>query len=709
MDPKFEKAYDPQETERRIYNMWEEGGYFKPEFNKNKSAVPFTIIMPPPNANGRLHAGHALFLTLEDIMIRYKRMRGYRSLWVPGADHAGFETQIVYEKKLEKEKKSRFDLTKQELYQQIYNFTMENKKYMEDDIRRLGASCDWDRARFTLDPDIIDNVQKTFVQMYKDGLIYRGKRPVNWCTKHQTSLSDVETVSEERVDPLYYIKYGPFTLATVRPETKFGDTAIAVNPNDERYKEYVGKEIEIDTLLGKTKLKVIADSFVDPEFGTGVVKVTPAHDPNDFEMGERHNLEIKEVIDQYGKLNENTGPYQGMKVTAAREKVAEDLGTAGLLELIDKKYIHVVKTCYKCGTVIEPRVMDQWFVKMEELTKMASKAYQDGELTFIPPQYGKVFDHWMNNPIDWNISRQIVWGIPIPAKICPGCAEGYPHDGTAPSQCTKCGKELVEDTDTFDTWFSSGQWPLLVLNYPDDEDFKTYYPTDVMETGYDLVFKWVPRMVIFGLYKTGKAPFHTVYMNGLVNDAKGKKMSKSKGNVISPIDLVEKYGTDALRMGLVYANAPGNDLALSEDKIKGQKHFANKMWNASRFVVSNTKDYSAENIELTKKDEEYLKKLNETIKDVSEDMDAYRFHLASEKAYHYFWHTFADQIIEETKERIKNGTEKEKTSAQYALITILTTSLKLIHPFMPFVTEEIWQLLPFTQGTLIVEPWPSVQ
>jgi len=707
MDPKFEKPYDAKETEPRIYKKWEESGFFNPDNLPKKNGKPFSIIMPPPNANGRLHAGHALFITLEDIMIRYKRMRGFRALWVPGADHAGFETQIVYEKKLEKEGRSRFQIPREKLYEEIYNFTIENKKYMEDDIRRLGASCDWTRERFTLDPDIVKEVQKTFVEMFNDGLIYRGKRPVNWCTKHQTSLSDVETVSEERADPLYYMKYGPFTLATVRPETKFGDTAIAVNPKDPRYKDYIGKEVEIETLIGKARLMVIGDEYVDPEFGTGVVKVTPAHDANDFEMGLRHNLPIVEVIDHHGKLNEKAGKYADLKISEARKKVVEDLKKEGLLEKIDEKYTHVVKTCYKCGTVIEPRIMNQWFVKMSPLAKLAHDAFKEGKLTFIPEQYGKIFNYWMENTIDWNISRQIVWGIPIPARVCETCGEGFVHEKK--TSCLKCGGSLVPDPDTFDTWFSSGQWPLLTLNYPDGNDFKNFYPIDVMETGYDLVFKWIPRMVIFGLYKTQKVPFHTIYMNGLVNDAHGKKMSKSKGNVISPINLIATFGADAFRMGLVYGNAPGNDLSLREDKIKGQKHFANKIWNASRFVISITGNIGKEKPVLSSQDAAYLSELSQLVSEITKEMDSHQYHIVSEKLYAYFWYTFADAIIEETKIRLKNGTPEEKISARYALREILTTSLCLLHPFMPFVTEEVWQLLPFTDTLLMVEAWPSVK
>ena len=709
MNEKFLKPYNPSETEDTLYKRCEESGFFNPDNLPSERSEPFSIIMPPPNANGSLHVGHALFITLEDLIIRYKRMRGYRTLWVPGADHAGFETQIVYEKKLEKEGRSRFKMDPQELYNEILAFTLENKSIMENQVRKLGASCDWSRERFTLEPEIVQEVQKTFKKMFDDGLVYRRKRPVNWCIKHQTSLSDVETISIERNDPLYYMTYGPFTLATVRPETKFGDTAIAVNPNDERYKDYVGKEIEIDTLIGTAKLTVIADEFVDPSFGTGVVKVTPAHDPHDFEMGLRHNLEAVEVIDQYGKLNERCGKYAGLKIAEARAVISEDLKKAGLLEKVDENYTHAVKTCFKCNTVIEPRLMDQWFVKMKPLAEKALEAVEQKKVDFIPDNYRKIFNHWMNTTLDWNISRQIVWGIKIPAKICDACEEGYADLNNSITTCKKCGKPVREDTDTFDTWFSSGQWPLLSLSYPEGKDMKTYYPTDVMETGYDLIFKWIPRMIIFGLYLVHDVPFKTVYLHGLVNDAHGKKMSKSKGNVINPLDVTEKYGTDALRMALIVGNTPGTDLALSEGKIKGYKYFANKVWNIARFVLTATEDLDKKSTpSYTKEDTILIEEFEKLLTDVTDDLDAYRIHLASEKVYHYIWHTFADVIIEESKSLLASSDEEVKTSRKYLLHHLFVESLKLLHPFMPFVTEEVWQALPERESDLLmVAPWPK--
>lgn len=705
---KLNKPYEPKETESRIYKLWTESGFFNPDNLPARHQEPYTIIMPPPNANGRLHAGHALFVTIEDILVRYHRMQGKKALWVPGADHAGFETQVVYEKKLEKEGRSRFKMDRTELYNEIMAFTLENKHFMEEDVRALGASCDWSRERFTLDPAVVLEVQETFRKLYRDNLVYRGYRTVNWCTKHQTSLSDVETETVEKTDKLYYIKYGPFTVATVRPETIFGDVAVAVNPNDARYKEYVGKDIEVQHPEGPLTLKVIADEEVDMEFGTGALKITPAHDNNDFRISETHSLPRVEVIDAFGKLNEKTGKYAGMKVAEARIKVVEDLQTLGLIEKIED-YTHAVPTCYKCSTTIEPRIMPQWFVKMAPLAKLASNVVRKGEIKFVPDNFEKVFLYWMDNTIDWNISRQIVWGIQIPALLCISCNKGIlDTDAQVGGRC-ECGGTFTKDEDTFDTWFSSGQWPLLALGYPETRDLG-YHPTDVMETGRDLIFKWVPRMVIFSLYLKGEVPFKTVYLHGMVNDKHGKKMSKSKGNVVSPIDISNKYGADALRIGLVVGNTPGSDVALSEDKIKGYKHFCNKIWNASRFVLSNIGDATLDTPHpaLTPRDEEILKGLDEHVASVTGHLESYRFHLASEELYHYFWNTFADIIIEEMKPRLSGGDQASKEAAQFVLLSILTTNIKILHPFIPFVTEELWSLLP-KQGErlLIIEPWPK--
>ncbi len=710
MDDKFTQPYNPTETEDRIYKTWQDSGYFNPDNLPERHKKPFTIVMPPPNANGNLHVGHALFITLEDIMTRFKRMSGYKSLWLPGADHAGFETQIVYEKKLQKEGRSRFKMDPQDLYKEIYDFTIENKATMENQVRKLGASCDWSREKFTLDPEIVTKVQKTFKKMYDDGLVYRGNRMVNWCTKHQTSLSDVETETVEKTDKLYYIKYGPVTVATVRPETIFGDVAIAVNPTDKRYNNLIGTSVTVTTPIGNMDLQVIGDESVETDFGTGALKITPSHDNNDAEMAERHNLPFIEIIDQYGRLNEKTGKYVGMKIATAREAVAKDLGEMGLLEKVED-YTHPVPTCYKCGTTIEPRQIPQWYVKMKPLAEMALKAVQEKKITFYPDNYRKIFNYWMENTTDWNISRQIVWGIPIPAKICTKCGHGFPDLENTESTCPKCGGPVIEDTDTFDTWFSSGQWPLMMTDYPDGNDFNTYYPTDIMETGHDLIFKWVPRMVIFGLYLADTVPFHTVYLHGLVNDAKGKKMSKSKGNVINPLDTTEQFGTDALRMALVVANPPGSDTSLSEPKIKGYKNFANKIWNITRFVLSNTDNLTLDEKNITTPDDtKLIEELNTLTKDITTDLNEHRYHLASEKIYHYAWHRFADEILEESKDILNNeNSTSEKLSRQHTLLFILKRIITILHPFMPFITEEIWQHIPATKSDLLmIEEWPKV-
>ncbi|RJQ32769.1 valine--tRNA ligase [Candidatus Parcubacteria bacterium] len=711
INEKLLRPYDPKETESRIYKLWEESGYFNPDNLPERHKEPFCVIMPPPNANGSLHAGHAVFVTLEDLIIRYKRMLGFKTLWLPGADHAGFETQVVYEKKLEKEGRSRFQMKREELYKEIFDFTMQNKSFMENQLRELGASCDWSREKFTLEKDIIKTVYETFKKLADDGLLYRGKRVINWCVKHQTSLSELETISEEQTDQLYYIKYGPFVIATVRPETIFGDVAVAVNPNDPRHKDLIGQEIEVDLLTEKRKMKVIADDYVDMEFGTGALKVTPAHDPNDFEIAKRHDLPSIEVIDQFGKLNEKTGKYAGLKAEEARKVVVQDLEKAGLL-LKREDYKHAVKKCYKCERIIEPRILPQWFIKIKPLAEEAAKAVKNGEVKFVTEKFEKIFFHWIENIQDWNISRQIVWGIRIPAKICDNCDEGYADIKDEITKCPKCAGGVHQDNDTFDTWFSSGQWPFAALGYPDNRDFKTFYPTAVMETGFDIIFFWVARMIMLGIYRTGKAPFKTIYLHGLIRDVQKQKMSKSKGNVISPTEMTEKYGTDAFRMALIVGNTPGSDMALSEDKIRGYKHFSNKIWNIARFVVSGAPDTEGtlkEPPKLTEKDSRLLKELGEKIKEVTDDIENYRFYLAGEKLYHYVWHTFADVIIEEAKPRLKpeNPNTADRLSCQYTLRKILETSIKALHPFMPFITEEIWSIITDKKELLMIEEWPK--
>ena len=831
------KVYNPKEVEDKIYHLWEKSGFFNPDKLPGIRKKTFTIIMPPPNANGPLHIGHAVFVTLQDIMTRFQRMREKKTLWLPGIDHAGFETQVVFDKKLEKEGRSRFQIPGEKLYQEILKFTLENKKITEVQLKKLGASCDWSREKFTLDPDIVKIVYQTFEKLKKDELLYRGKRIVNWCTKHQTSLSDLEVKYKEQRDPLYYIKYGPFTLATVRPETKFGDTALAVHPKDKRYQKFIGKEIEAKGLLGHFKIKVIADEAVDPEFGTGVVKVTPAHDPNDFEIGQRHNLEIKQVIDFNGKLNEKTGPYAGLNIKEAREKVAADLAKMGLIEKVDPNYRHNVAVCYKCQTVIEPMVLDnQWFLKMTEKPKsgkcslrdLAVKAVKEGKITFIPKRFEKVFFHWMKNIRDWNISRQIVWGIRLPVWHCqiktlpekkmgfdedviPQIFNGkistwrlrdhkfrtgdvvafensqngeifgystitkvlkttvgkinlddkthyktyknrkelikafkrhYPNysidentpvfaytytfrkitakDGGCggviisqekPKKCPNCGSiDFTQESDVFDTWFSSGQWPFATLMTTKKGDFKTFYPTDVMETGWDILFFWVARMIMLGLYVTGKVPFKYVYLHGLVRDKDRQKMSKSKGNVIDPLGVIDIYGADALRMALIVGNTPGSDPIIYEEKIRGYRNFVNKIWNASRFVLMNLTDFNPKiKPKLTEKDKKTLNNFKNFTREITKLTESFKFYRASEKLYHYFWHNFCDKIIEAQKSHLQGKNKKARQASQYLLLEILKTNLKLLHPFLPFITEEIYQKLPIKnkKTSLIVEEWPN--
>ena len=682
----LEGQYDAKKVEDKIYKLWEDSGFFNPDNlpigkrgkGKGKS---FTIIMPPANANGNLHAGHALVMTIEDIMTRYKRMQGFRALWLPGLDHAGFETQVVYEKKLEKEGKSRFKMTPEELYKEIMQFTLENKKNIESQIKKIGASCDWSRLKFTLDKDIVDTVYGTFEKLKKDGLIYRGKKIINWCVKHQTSLSDLETKDTEKVDKLYYLKYGPFVIATARPETKFGDKYVVTHPKDQRYKDYKqGDKLSLEWINGPIEATVVKDEAIDMAFGTGAMTITPWHDAVDFGIAEKHHLAKEQIIDFYGKLLPVAGEFAGMKITEAREKIVAKLQGKGLVEKIEERYKHIVKTCYKCDSLIEPQIKEQWFLKMEPLAKPIIKAIKTGKVKFIPEHYKKISLHWLENIMDWPLSRQIVWGIPIPA-----------------SPADKPG-----EIETFDTWFSSGQWPFATLGFPNGKDFKTFYPTDVMETAGEIIFFWVARMMMLGLYISKKLPFKTVYLHGLVLDAKGQKMSKSKGNVINPLDITDKYGTDALRMGLVMGNTPGQSLALDENKIKGYKNFANKIWNASKFVLMNTADYKpVKKPALNAAQKKNLKELAALQKEVTKLMDDFKFYYAAEKIYHYFWHEFCDKIIEESKKDVASP------ATQYMLLEILKTNLKMLHPFMPFITEEVYQQLPIQnkKKSLMVEDW----
>ena len=709
MHEKFLKPYKPEEVEKKIYQIWEDSGFFNPDNLPKRHEKPFTIIMPPPNANGSLHAGHALFVALEDLMIRYKRMQGFKTLWLPGADHAGFETQVVYEKKLEKEGRSRFKMDPKELYDEIMQFTLDNKKFMEGQVRSLGASCDWSRERFTLEPKIIKTVHETFKQLSDDKLLYRGKRLVNWCSKHQTSLSELETESVEKEDKFYTFQYGPFQIGTTRPETKFGDKYIVMHPDDERYKEYKhGQKIDLEWINGPITATIIKDNAIDMEFGTGAMTITPWHDTADFEIAQRHNLEYEQIIDFYGRLLPIAGvEFAGKNINVAREEIVKKLDEKELLVKVEENFKHNVKVCYKCNRPIEPQIKAQWFIKMEPLAQKALEAVKKDNVKFITKRHEKIFKHWMENIHDWNISRQIIWGIPIPAKICEKCGEGIVDLDNSITECPKCTGKVNQDSDTFDTWFSSGQWPFATLDYPDGDNFKNFYPTDIMETGHDILFFWVARMIMLGIYRTGEVPFKTIYLHGMVRDGKGKKMSKSKGNVLNPLELSDKYGTDALRMALLVGNTPGTDMNLSEDKIKAYKKFANKIWNVSRFVLDSIKDLGeidldSQTIEKLRNSSHQIKDLDKIISDITDDMENYRFYLASEKIYHYVWHEFADKIIEETK----NDLDNPKT--QLMLFNILQKILKTLHPFMPFITEEIWKEMPIkNKELLIIEKWPS--
>jgi valyl-tRNA synthetase len=749
------KAYNPAEYEEKIYRLWEEGGYFKPEIKNRKSRTKkaFSIIMPPPNANGDLHIGHALFVALEDIMTRYHRLKGERTLWLPGADHAGFETQVVYERKLEKEGKTRLEMSRDEFYRQVWEFTMENKKNMEMQMRRLGASCDWSREKFTLDPDIIKIVYYTFKTLYEDGLIYRGERLVNYCTKHQTTFSDLEVKYEERIDPLYFIKYPivknskqpptsnlqPLTsnfivVATVRPETMLGDTAVAVNPNDKRYKNLIGSYVKLP--LTDRIIPIIADKSVDPEFGTGAVKVTPAHDITDWEIGLGHKLPYISVIDRKGFMSENAGVYKGLSIKDARKKIVEDLEKLGLIEKIDPNYSHRVGVCYKCGTPIEPTILPQWFIKMKPLAKKAIEAVKSGKIKIIPDYFEKIYFHWLENIKDWNISRQLWWGIPIPAWFCKKMQNekcrmknGIIIDiENEPSECPYCGSgDIVRDSDTFDTWFSSGQWPYATLlasptklkvknkklKIPwTTKDFEEFYPTSVMETGYEILFFWVARMVMLGIYMTGEVPFRTVYLHGTVRDKFKRKMSKSLGNVINPMEIVNLYGADALRMGLVVGNTPGTDLSLDEEKIAGYRNFANKLWNISRFAllkidpIGFKAPLDSQPEPKTEADKTILETEKKTVKEVTELMENFRFYLAGEKLYHYAWHELADKYLETSKQQLAKEELRKNTSL--ILGWLIKRLLIMLHPFMPFVTETIWQHIAPAEAPIIIQKWPEI-
>lgn len=694
----MDKAYEPGQHEARIYKLWEDSGAFKPAGNPKKP--PFSIIMPPPNANGNIHLGTAMF-TIEDIMARYHRMQGHPTLWLPGTDHAGIETQVVFERELAKEGKSRFDFNPTEFYKAALAYTKNNQHNIIDQLKSLGFSADWSRLKFTLDDDILEIVYDTFRRLLDDGYIYRGNRIVNWCPTCNSSFADIEISHREQEDPLYYIKYGPFVVATVRPETKFGDTAIAVHPDDERYQQYIGKEVEIQDLLGPISLKVIADNFVNPEFGTGVVKVTPAHDPNDWEMGQRHNLEVKQAIGTDGRLTEVAGKYAGMKVDEARQQVVQDLEAAGLIDHIDMSYHHSVGYHGRCGTQIEPLVTEQWWLKVDALKKPAIQAVRDGRVRIVPSRFEKAYITWLENLKDWNISRQNWFGIRIPIyynSSNDSSKEPYRMFSRENEARDYFGEGNYEaETDTFDTWFSSSQWPFATLMATGD--FDRFYPTSVMETGRDILFQWVTRMVLLGLYRTEEVPFKTVYLHGLVNDAHGKKMSKSRGNVVNPLEWTNRYGTDALRLALTIGITPGNDSALSEKKVEGYRNFCNKLWNVARFILDKVgNDYQPGEPKPTSLPDRWiLHRFSRETTAITKAIEAYRFSEAGERVYSLLWNDLADWYLEASK------SEANLDVLMYCLETIL----KLTHPFAPFVTEVIWQNMPWQKQYLITTDWPE--
>lgn len=701
------KVYEPSQYENDIYALWEKSGAFQPKTAPWwQGQETYSVVVPPPNANGNLHVGHALNHAIMDVATRYHRMTGKRTLFIPGADHAGFETQVVYERQLEALGKSRFDFSREELYQQIWEFVAQNKDNFEAQFRRLGDSVDWSRYVFTLDDKIVRRVYDTFKKMWDEGLIYRGERLVNFCTYHGTSFADIEVEHREEQGRLWHIKYpltdgsGSLTVATTRPETMLGDVAVAVHPEDKRYKSLLGKTVKLP--LTQRQIPIIADAMVDKDFGSGAVKITPAHDPNDFEVAERHDLPMVTVISSEGKMTHDVPePYRGLSVEEARKAVVKDLEGLDLLEKTEK-HTHSVGHCYKCGTIIQPLLREQWFIDIQSLAKQAIKALRDGKITFYPESKKDQLITYYKNLRDWNISRQIAWGIPIPAFHNVDDPEDWIYDERIDQEIIEVdGKTYHRDSDVFDTWFSSSSWPYATLDFPDSPDFRDFYPLSLMETGADILFPWVSRMIMFGLYVTGEVPFKAVYLHGLVLDEKGQKMSKSKGNVINPMDKLEEYGSDALRMGLISGQTPGINQPFTESRIVGARNFCNKLWNVARFVGDKVDaDYSQEQKPRAKSpaDAWMLRKLQHAIEQVTTLMEQYRFSEASELVYHLLWDDFADWYIEASKTALNTP----------VLVYGLETILRLAHPFAPFVTETIWQTAGWTGDSLLIaSEWPK--
>ncbi len=720
------KSYDPKTVEAKWSPFWEGKSLFVADVRSEKP--PFVIVIPPPNVTGSLHMGHMLVYTLHDIIVRWKRMLGFNTLWLPGTDHAGIATQNVVERQLEAEGKTRYDLGREAFEQRVWKWKEESGNTILRQLRLLGGSCDWTRERFTLDEGLSRAVREVFVRLYEEGLIYRGKWLINWCVRCRTALSDLEVKAELVQGKLSYIRYPlkdsseTITVATTRPETMLGDTAVAVNPKDERYHHLIGKTVLLPIL--NREIPIIADEFVDPEFGTGLVKVTPAHDPNDFELGLRHQLEMITVIDEDGRMTEAAGKYKGLDRFACRREIVKDLETLGLLEKV-VDYSHNVGHCQRCKTVIEPALSTQWFVKTKPLAEPAIRAVEEGRIRFVPENWSKTYFEWMHNIKDWCISRQLWWGHRIPAWYCGDCGELIVARET-PERCQKCGHtSLVQDTDVLDTWFSSGLWPFSTLGWPDQtEDLKKFYPTTLLITGFDIIFFWVARMIMLGLKFGGDVPFRTVYINSLVRDAEGQKMSKSKGNVIDPLDVMDQYGTDAVRFTLAIMAAPGTDISLSHDKMMSYRAFANKIWNATRFVLLNLESIQ-NRIEKTREiplkpegviqlkttlslvDRWILTRLNQTVQEINQAFEEYRFHEASHCIYHFFWHELCDWYIELIKPKIvSNEINDRDSSSLEVLIYVFDQALRLLHPFMPFITEELWQRLPHQGLSLAIEKFP---
>ena len=704
------KVYEPKEVESRIYEMWEKSGAFKGVRDPEKK--PFTIVMPPPNVTGQLHMGHAMDCTMQDILIRYKRMKGFAALWLPGTDHAGIATQIKVEEALRNEGLTRFDLGREKFLDRVWDWKNKYGDRIVQQQKKLGASCDWDRARFTMDEGCSEAVREVFVSLYEKGLIYKGSRIVNWCPHCTTALSDAEVEYKDKPGNLWHIRYplvdgsGDVIVATTRPETMLGDTGVAVNPNDERYKSIIGKKCVLP--LVNKEIPIVGDEYCDMEFGTGCVKMTPAHDPNDSEVGMRHNLEVIRVLDDNGKVNELGGKYAGLDRYEARKIIVKDLEEQGYLVKVEE-HQHNVGTCYRCGTDVEPIISAQWFVKMAPLAEEAIRVVEDGETRFVPDRFSKIYTNWMENVHDWCISRQLWWGHQIPAWYCADCGH-MTVSRTVALECEHChSKNITRDEDVLDTWFSSALWPFSTLGWPKKtEDLDYFYPTDVLVTAYDIIFFWVARMIFSGCEHTKQPPFHTVFIHGLVRDDKGRKMSKSLGNGIDPLEIIDQYGCDALRFNLVTGNSPGNDMRFYTERCEAMRNFANKIWNASRFVMMNlTIDKCQLPEKLETEDKWILTKLNTVAREVNENMDKFELGVAAQKVNDLIWDSYCDWYIELTKPRLNGDDEESRIAAQKVLLYVLTEIMKLLHPFMPFVTEEIWQALPHEGELLMLQSYPE--